>query len=188
MKGKVLILTAPSGAGKTTIAKYLLAKYPALAFSISATTRPPRTGEVSGTDYYFLSPTEFEAHIAADSFVEWEEVYSGKRYGTLKAEVERLWAAGKVIVFDVDVLGARNLKTYFGAQALAIFIQPPDFATLKARLEARATENAATLAERLARAKMELAQAHHFDKVLVNDSIHEAKALADKWIQNFLNE
>lgn len=184
--GKVLILTAPSGAGKTTIARHLLSAFSQLAFSVSATTRPRRAGEVDGKDYYFLSIPDFDNKVKQDAFVEWEEVYPGKRYGTLKAEVDRLWAADKVIVFDVDVLGAQNLKTYFGAQSLSLFIQPPDLETLEERLRNRATESDATLQERLKRARMELAQAHHFDKVLINGNLEQAKAQATEWVSNFL--
>lgn len=184
--GKVLILTAPSGAGKTTIARHLLSEFSQLAFSVSATTRPRREGEIHGKDYYFLSITDFDNKVKQDAFVEWEEVYPGKRYGTLKAEVDRLWAADKVIVFDVDVLGAKNLKAYFGAQSLSLFIQPPDLETLEARLRNRATESDATLQERLRRARMELAQAHHFDRVLTNNNLEQAKAQATEWVSNFL--
>lgn len=187
MDGKVLILTAPSGAGKTTIAKHLLASFPELAFSTSATTRAMRAGETDGKDYYFLSLNAFEERIASDAFVEWEEVYPGKRYGTLKSEVERLWGEGKIIVFDVDVLGAKNLKEYFGQKALALFIQPPSLEALEQRLLDRATENDDTLQERLTRAKMELEQASLFDKVLVNDDLDKAKAQAYQWVNNFLN-
>lgn len=186
MAGKVLILTAPSGAGKTTIARYLLESMPQLAFSVSATTRPQRDGEREGRDYYFLTQAEFEQRVKSNAFVEWEEVYPGKRYGTLRSEIERLWAEEKTIVFDVDVLGAIRLKDYFGSKALSIFIQPPSLATLESRLRLRATEDENTIQQRLDRARMELAQVTNFDKVLVNQHLPDAKAQAYTWVNNFL--
>ncbi len=186
MEEKVVILTAPSGSGKTTIARHLLASFPELAFSISATTRPIRAGETDGHDYYFLSQEAFRRAVEEGAFVEWEEVYPGKYYGTLLREVERLWQLGKVIIFDVDVLGALNLKRHFGDKALALFVQPPSVEVLEDRLRGRATESADMLAERLARAHMEMEYARKFDKVLINDDLTVAKAQAVAWVANFL--
>ncbi|MEM7573983.1 MAG: guanylate kinase [Bacteroidota bacterium] len=175
--GKLLIVTAPSGAGKTTIVQHLLEQFDELAFSVSATTRPPRPGEEHGVDYYFLSPEAFKAAIAADEFVEWEEVYPGRCYGTLKAEIDRLWAAGKTVVFDVEVVGATNLKKFYPKNSLSVFVQPPSPEILFERLRNRNTENEESLRVRIARATEELAYAENFDTVLVNDDL--ALALAE---------
>lgn len=175
--GKLLIVTAPSGAGKTTIVQHLLEQFDELAFSVSATTRPPRPGEEHGVDYYFLSQEAFKAAVAADEFVEWEEVYPGRCYGTLKAEINRLWAANKTVVFDVEVVGATNLKKFYPEDSLSVFVQPPSPEILFERLRNRNTENEESLRVRIARATEELAYAENFDTVLVNDDL--ALALAE---------
>jgi guanylate kinase len=171
--GNVLIITAPSGAGKTTIIKTLLKNFADLMFSVSATTRPPREIEINGKDYYFLSIAEFKNKIKKGLFVEYEEVYPGKYYGTLQSEINRIWSLGKTVVFDVDVKGAINLKQYFRNNSLAIFIQPPSIKVLKKRLENRSSENPENLKQRLERAEMELNYAGEFDEVIINDELKD---------------
>ena len=181
--GKAVIFSAPSGAGKTTIVRYLLGRPELnLAFSVSATTRPPRGTEQNGVDYHFLSVEEFRARIDAGELLEWEEVYPGKFYGTLHAELERLWAEGKTVLFDVDVVGGANLRRLLGDGALAIFIQPPSLEALRARLEGRGTDAPERIEERLAKAQWELDQKGAFDKVLVNDDLDAACAEALSWL------
>ena len=181
--GKAVIFSAPSGAGKTTIVRYLLGRPELnLAFSVSATTRPPRGTEPNGVDYHFLSVEEFRARIEAGDLLEWEEVYPGKFYGTLHAELERLWAEGKTVLFDVDVVGGANLRRLLGDGALAIFIQPPSLEALRARLESRGTDAPERIEERLAKAQWELDQKGAFDKVLVNDDLDAACAEALSWL------
>jgi guanylate kinase len=187
MSGKVVVLTAPSGAGKTTIAKNLLAELPWLRFSVSATTRPPRPEEVHGKDYYFLNKTTFDAYVKKGSFLEWEEFYNGRRYGTLRSSVEEQLKKGYFILFDVEVKGAVNLKNVFGDDCLSIFIKPPDMQTLKNRLLSRGTEDEASLLTRLQRAEMELQQAHTFDKVVVNDDYETAYKQVRDLIERFRN-
>jgi len=184
--GKVLIFTAPSGAGKTTIVRHLLRYFPDLAFSVSATTRQPRPGETDGQDYYFLSQEAFQSRIAAGEFVEWEEVYPGGFYGTLHSELRRLWAMGKSIIFDIEVKGATNLKLHYPANSLAIFVQPPDQETLFARLRNRSTESEASLKNRFARAEEELSYATNFDRLLINDELSVTLAEAEVITANFL--
>lgn len=181
--GKAVIFSAPSGAGKTTIVRHLLGRPELnLAFSVSATTRPPRGTEENGVDYHFLSVEEFQARIEAGDLLEWEEVYPGKFYGTLHAELERLWAEGKTVLFDVDVVGGANLRQLLGNEALAIFIQPPSLETLRARLEGRGTDDPERIEERLAKAQWELDQIGAFDKVLVNDDLDSACEEALNWL------
>jgi guanylate kinase len=187
MSGKVVVLTAPSGAGKTTIAKNLLAELSWLRFSVSATTRPPRPDEVHGRDYYFLNNTTFDAYIKKGSFLEWEEFYNGRRYGTLRSSVEEQLKKGYFILFDVEVKGAVNLKNVFGDDCLSIFIKPPDMQTLKNRLLSRGTEDEASLVTRLQRAEMELQQAHTFDKVVVNDDFETAYKQVRNLVEGFRN-
>ncbi len=181
-------MTAPSGAGKTTIVRHLLKTFDELAFSISATTRPPRKGEVDGKDYYFLSEKKFKKKIEKGKFVEWEEVYPGKYYGTLKKEVKRIWKKGQHIVFDIEVKGATNIKNYFGEKALAVFIKPPSMEELMRRLENRDTESITTIKVRMARAKLEMTYEHNFDKVLVNDELEVALKEAEEMIAEFINQ
>ena len=184
--GKAVIFSAPSGAGKTTIVRHLL-RYPELnlAFSVSATTRPSRGTEQDGVDYHFLSAEAFKARIDAGALLEWEEVYPGKFYGTLRTELERLWAAGKTVVFDVDVVGGANLRRLLGDSALAVFIQPPSLEVLRHRLENRGTDTPERIEERLAKAEWELEQHVHFDKVLINDDLAAAQAQALEWLKAY---
>jgi guanylate kinase len=184
--GKAVIFSAPSGAGKTTIVRHLLG-HPELnlAFSISATTRPPRGTEQDGVDYCFLTVEAFKARIDSGAFLEWEEVYPGKFYGTLHAELERLWAAGKTVVFDVDVVGGANLRRLLGDSALAVFIQPPSLEVLRQRLERRGTDAPERIEERLAKAQWELEQHVHFDKVLINEALAPAQAQALEWLKAY---
>ncbi len=184
---KMLIVTAPSGAGKTTIVRHLLKTFENLSFSVSATTRPPRKGEVDKKDYYFLTLRKFNNRIKKDAFAEWEEVYPGKFYGTLKSEIEKKWRKKKNVVFDIEVKGATNLKKLYGDRALAIFIKPPSLEELIRRLENRATENKKTLAERIARAKEELTYENNFDKVLINDQLSVALKEAEQMVIDFMD-
>lgn len=185
-EGKVVIFSAPSGAGKSTIIGRLLEKFPRLEFSISCTSRPPRGKEVHGREYYFLSNDEFKARARAGEFVEWEEVYPGTCYGTLRREVDRIWEKGNVIVFDVDVKGGVNLKKTFGASALSVFIMPPSVEELRRRLVGRGTDSAETIEKRVAKAEQEIAHAPQFDRVIVNDSLEEAVAEAEKTVAEFI--
>lgn len=188
MSGKVVIFSAPSGAGKSTIVGHLLKKYPQFAFSISATSRPPRGSEKDGVEYYFINAERFRSLIAADAFVEHEEVYPGRFYGTLKSEVERLWAAGKVIVFDVDVKGGYNLKTYFGESARSFLILPPSLEVLEQRLRARQTDSEADIVQRLAKAQSELDFARgKFDVEVLNDDLSTAIEMTCREIDEFLS-
>lgn len=185
---KLFVFAAPSGAGKTTIVRYLLKKYGELAFSVSATTRPPRAHEVEGRDYYFISPEKFRELLAQDAFVEWEEVYEGLFYGTLKREVERLWAAGRHIIFDIDVKGALNIKRLYPRETLAVFVRPPSVEALRQRLLGRSTEDEATLKKRLGKAEEEMASEDKFDLVLVNDSLEEALKKAEQIVGQFIHQ
>lgn len=184
--GKIIIFSAPSGSGKSTIVNHLLSLNLGLEFSISATSRAPRGQERDGVEYYFLSSDEFERRIAAGDFVESEEVYKGCYYGTLRSEVERIWAKGNVIVFDVDVKGGLNLKKIFGADALTVFIQPPSVEELRKRLIGRGTDSLEKIEQRLAKAKEELAYADKFDTVIVNDDLQAAFAQAEDVVRNFI--
>lgn len=172
--GKVIILSAPSGAGKTTIARKLLEADLGLEFSISACSRAMRAGEQDGVDYFFLTPEEFRKRIASGDFLEWQEVYPNHYYGTLRSELNRIWAAGKQVLFDVDAYGGRNIKKEFGDQAFSIFIEPPDLATLQERLEKRSSDAPEKIAMRLAKAEEEMSLAPDFDIIIVNDNLEAA--------------
>ena len=188
MNGKLIIFSAPSGSGKTTIVRELLKHYPQFEFSISATSRAPRGVEQNGVDYYFLTQEEFAAKVASDSFVEWEEVYAGTCYGTLKSEMERIWSKGNVIIFDVDVMGGINLKKIFGDAACSIFIMPPSIEELQKRLEGRGTDAPEVIAKRIAKAEFEISKAPEFDYKVVNDLLEVAVAETRAIIDNFLAE
>lgn len=184
--GKLIIFTAPSGAGKTTIVKHVLKQITDLSFSVSACTRNPRANETDGLDYYFLSLETFKEKIEKGEFLEWETFYQGQYYGTLKKEVERLWALQKHVIFDIDVKGAVNLKNKFGDKALTIFVKPPSESVLIERLTNRGTENSQTLNERISRAKMELKFEDKFDITLLNENLEEAKSNAVQIVQSFI--
>ena len=189
MDGKVVIFSAPSGAGKSTIVNHLLKKYPELEFSISATSRAPRGNEQDGKEYYFFSADRFRQMIAEDRFVEHEEVYPGSFYGTLKSEVERIWAKGHVIVFDIDVKGGVNVKRIFGDKAFSVFIQAPSVDVLRQRLIGRGTDSAEAIEKRVAKAASEMEfAAGKFDYVLVNDDLETALAEAEKIIGKFIEK
>ena len=185
---KLIIVTAPSGAGKTTIVHHLLATFSELAFSVSATNRARRPHETDGIDYYFLETVAFKRQITEGSFLEFEEVYDGQFYGTLKSEVERLWAAGKCIVFDVDVKGATSIKRAYPKESLAIFVKPPSKEILLERLKKRKTETTESLKKRIARATEELTYENRFDAVVVNDHLEKAFTDADNIVRTFLYE
>ena len=187
MDNKVIIFSAPSGAGKSTVVNHLLKLHPELEFSISATSRAPRGQEQHGVEYYFFSADEFRQMIKEDKFVEYEEVYAGSFYGTLRSEVERIWAKGHAIVFDIDVQGGVNLKRIFGDQALSVFIQAPSVEILRERLIGRQTDTAEAIERRVAKAASEMEFADgKFDYVLINDDLQTAKAEAEKVISDFL--
>ena len=186
-QGKLLVFSAPSGSGKTTIVRHLLKQEDLnLEFSISCTTREPRGEEVHGKDYYFISLEEFKKHIKAEDFVEWEEVYRDNFYGTLKSEVERIWAKGKNVIFDIDVIGGLHLKKKFGDKALAIFVQPPSLEVLIERLTSRGTDLPEKLAERIKKADKELLYADQFDVILKNHELETACKEAEKLVTEFL--
>jgi guanylate kinase len=184
--GKAIIFSAPSGAGKTTIVRHLLGLGLGLEFSVSATSRERRITETDGKDYYFLTPEEFEKKISGDEFIEWEEVYQGTRYGTLKSEIHRVWDHGCHVIFDVDVVGGLNLKKHFGDQALAVFVLPPSVKVLRERLLRRGTESDESLAKRVDKAEKELMRAREFDVILVNDELEKALAEAERLVAEFL--
>ncbi len=187
MEGKLIIFSAPSGSGKTTIVRHLLAKYNNLGFSISACTRDRRgRNEVDGKDYYFLTPEDFKKRIDNNEFVEWEEVYPGGYYGTLKSEIERLWASGKHVLFDVDVKGGLKLKEYFKERALAIFVKAPSEEAIKQRLMARGTETEDSLSKRLFKVKFEMSFQDRFDVILLNDNLETALEKAEELVENFI--
>ena len=183
---KVIIFSAPSGSGKTTLVKHCLQKFPQLQFSVSATTRALRGEEIHGKDYFFLSVEEFKKLISEDAFVEFEEVYHDKFYGTLKSEVERTWSEGKVVIFDVDVVGGVNLKKIFGEKALSIFIAPPSIDELERRLISRATDDLETIKTRVAKAKHEMAYAEEFDEIVINDDLETSKKEIERLIEKFI--
>ena len=186
--GRLIIVSAPSGSGKSTIVNFLMKEHPEfkLAFSVSATSRPPRGKEQDGVDYYFLSPEEFRNHIEKDDFLEYEEVYAGRFYGTLKSQVEEKLAAGMNVVFDVDVKGGINIKKYYGDDALSVFIQPPSIEVLRERLIRRNTDEMAQIEQRLAKAEYEMTFAPQFDKILINDDLNVAKQEAVALLNEFL--
>ncbi len=184
--GKLIIFSAPSGSGKTTIVRELLKRFPRLEFSISATSRAPRGAERNGVDYYFLSPREFRQAIDEQRFVEWEEVYTGTYYGTLRSELERIWGKGNTILFDVDVLGGINLKRIFGADACSVFIMPPSVEELERRLNERGTDTPEVIAKRVAKAEFELTKAPEFDHVIVNDDLGDAVKQVEEIVRRFL--
>lgn len=189
-KGKLIIFSAPSGSGKSTIVNYLMKEYPELdlAFSISCTSRAPRGTERNGIEYFFLSPDEFRQKISQGEFLEYEEVYQDKFYGTLKSQVESQVEQGQNVVFDVDVKGGCTIKKYYGDRALSIFIQPPSVEELRCRLKGRATDAPEVIEQRLKKAEYELAFANKFDKIIVNDNLDMAKAEAYQIVSNFLKE
>lgn len=186
--GKLIIFSAPSGSGKSTIINYLLTQNLNLAFSISATSRPPRGTERNGVEYFFLSPEEFRERIANNEFLEYEEVYKDRFYGTLKSQVEKQLADGQNVIFDVDVVGGCNIKQFYGDRALSVFIQPPSIEELRHRLEGRGTDAPEVIESRLAKAAYELTFAPKFDRVIVNDDLEKAKAEALQVITDFLND
>ena len=189
MDNKVLIFSAPSGSGKSTIVNHILGIYPdSMEFSVSATSRPPRGEEQDGKEYYFKTPDEFRKLIEEDKLVEYEEVYEGRFYGTLKSECERIWAAGHVIIFDVDVKGGVSLKKYFGKDALSVFIQAPSVEVLRERLVKRGTDSPEAIEERVAKAEIEMTYAPQFDYVLVNDDLSTAYAESEKVVEDFLDD
>jgi hypothetical protein len=183
---KVVIFSAPSGSGKTTLVKHCLEVFPSLEFSISATTREPRGSEEHGKDYYFFSPEEFRQKISEDAFVEYEEVYADKFYGTLKSEIERIWDSQKVVIFDVDVVGGLNLKKILGEKAMSVFIAPPSVDELEQRLINRDTDSEETIKTRINKAQEELEYKNQFDEVLVNDDLDKAKQEIEKLVQKFI--
>ncbi|HRO38356.1 MAG TPA: guanylate kinase [Flavobacteriales bacterium] len=185
--GKCIIVSAPSGAGKTTIVRYLLGCGLGLDFSISATNRPKRDHEQDGRDYFFITTAEFRQRIGAGAFVEWEEVYPGRYYGTLRAEIERIWANGRAPIFDVDVVGGLRLKEIFGEQALSIFVSPPTIEALEERLLLRGTETAETLRTRMDKAGQELAYSTRYDRILLNDDMQRACEEAYEVVNAFLS-
>lgn len=184
---KVILFSAPSGSGKTTIIREILKRFDCFEFAISATSRQPRAGEEDGKDYYFLTPEAFEQRVQADDFLEWEEVYAGTRYGTLKSEINRIWDNGHVIIFDVDVKGGMNLKQYFGSDALAIFVMPPSVEVLESRLRTRGTECEEAILKRLARSTKELEMADKFDVTIINDILADAVDETQKVINIYLS-
>ena len=188
MKGKMLIVSAPSGSGKSTIVQWLMQEHPELKlyFSISCTSRAPRGTEQNGVEYFFLTPEEFKAKIQNNEFLEYEEVYENRFYGTLKQQIENQREAGQNVVFDVDVKGGVNIKKYYGDEALSLFIQPPSVEELRRRLEGRGTDTAEAIEQRLAKAEYELTFASQFDKIIVNDDLEKAKQEALRIVKDFL--
>ena len=185
-QGKLIIFSAPSGSGKSTLVQHLINEVPGFAFSISATSRAPRGTEKDGVDYYFLSNEAFQQRVAEEAFLEWEEVYPGMSYGTLKSEVEKSWSAGNAVGFDIDVVGGKNLKARYGEQALALFIQAPSIEELERRLIARGTDSNEKIKQRIEKASWEMDQAVFFDHTIINDDLDRAKAEAKKLLIEFL--
>lgn len=185
--GKLIIFSAPSGSGKTTLVRHVLKTFPgSIEFSISATSRPKRGVEENGKDYYYLSVAEFKQKVANHEFLEWEEVYAGTHYGTLKAEVERIWAKGKAVIFDIDVEGGLNLKSQFGKNAFAVFVMPPSIKILEERLRSRSTDSPDSIARRIAKAEKELKTAELFDVFILNENLPDACAKAEELVKQFL--
>lgn len=189
MEGKLIIIAAPSGSGKSTIIKYLMENEDLnLHFSISATSRAPRGTEKNGVEYFFMTPEEFRSHIDAGDFIEYEEVYTDKFYGTLKSQVDAQLAAGENVIFDVDVKGALNIKQQYGRRALSLFIQPPSIEELRVRLEGRGTDTQEVIEQRLAKAEYELSFRDKFDEIVVNDNLEVAQIEAESLIEDFIEE
>lgn len=185
---KILIITAPSGAGKTSITKYLMQQFPALAFSVSAATRPARDNEQEAVDYYFMSEQQFQEKIKHKEFAEWEMVYEGKYYGTLKSELERIWSNNRIPVLDIDVKGAIHVQKQYPINTLSIFIQPPSVDELQKRLEGRGTESEESLSSRVSKASYEISFKTHFDKIVVNHDLEVACAEAEKLVNEFIKQ
>lgn len=183
---KILIITAPSGAGKTSITRHLMQQFPQLAFSVSAATRQPRGTEKNGLDYHFMSVEDFQHKIQNNEFVEWEMVYEGKYYGTLKSELQMIWSLDKIPVLDIDVKGAIHVQQQYPDTTMSLFIEPPSVEELKKRLQSRGTETAESLAARVNKASYELSFKEHFDKVIVNDNLVAACALAESIVKGFI--
>lgn len=188
MSGKLIIVCAPSGSGKTSIVKAILPRLPQLEFSVSAASRPPRQGELHGKDYYFLTPREFENKIGENAFLEWEEVYPGSFYGTLHTEVQRIWGKGKNVIFDVDVIGGLNIKKQYPRESLSLFIMPPSLEELTNRLTLRGTETPESLQKRISKAEYELGFADQFDQQVINDDLSHAIEKTYEIISDFLNK
>lgn len=186
--GKLIVFSAPSGSGKTTIVRRLMEIVEGLEFSVSATSRAPRGVEQDGQDYYFLSGEEFDKRIAEDAFVEWEEVYAGTKYGTLRSELERIWSKGHTILFDVDVKGGVRLKDIFGEQALSIFVMPPSIEELRRRLEGRATDTPEKIEQRIGKAAEEIGYAERFDLTIINDDLEAAVEQVRRVVEKFIAE
>lgn len=186
MQGKLFIFSAPSGAGKSTIVQHLMKQNMGLEFSISATSRKPRQGEKDGREYHFISPESFREMIDNDAFIEWEEVYPDQYYGTLFSEVDKIWKKGRHAIFDIDVLGGINLKKKYEERACSVFIQPPSLEALEQRLRARGSDSESSLQQRLGKARFEMTHASHFDHIIINDSLEQALAHAEKIVKEFL--
>jgi guanylate kinase len=186
MEGKLVIISAPSGAGKTTIVNHLLGKNLGLEFSVSATTRPPRGKEKNGKDYYYISAEDFREKISNNEFAEWQEVYKDQYYGTLKSEIDRIWADKKHVIFDVDVKGGINLKKIFGNRAISVFIMPPSVKDLEKRLLARATDDRSKIKIRVDKAIEEMKLAIHFDHIVINDNLERAQSEVFEMVKSFL--